>query len=1231
MALLALYVYGVVPRGVRADPCCLASPTRGQGKSCCGLLPEGFVVFPVLAVAAAAAVGAPYWHGILPWQLLWASTCTCGALYGAAVPVLRTGGRTSGAAEPSETRRLHAALSQTQPARRHASPSRSTHRTPVEILSGARSTPCDSTPTYASGPRSSRNGVPGDRCAGQFWRRSSSATHHGFALSATSALHAAAALSVTQSVGYPHKLLSRTPGSSIQSRALAARPARATLSAFTGPIGLRTGCWQSQSSAGCNIPGLPGVPNPVGRETNRELFPSTIVSIRVPLLTTLPNPPQRGSAVQSPECSGVKDSPQFWEFLVNVLLGPWRKALSRGSDSAQLSSQHPDIIPGPLLSCLPRAEYIHSTFRPGRTVDCVHRQRPLGHSFILLWSTEYHILTCTHTNSGAQEQKAKKKKAPIAFLHPGSASLAADPQRAWSSTAPSSPNLNHPSSEMSPMSAADFFEPAMDRPPSPSRIRQLNSQMRRASQLRRQNGHRTAASASVASNGENPGWEQTLENLSLNRRASVKSTGSSAHSRERSDSVYGFGKNPFHRRVRSKRESSANSSSASSMYSAEVPADNAIAPASHKESFIQAFTRRRASRDDTAAAQRKLQISGPYNFQHVTHTNRDDASTPEAPEQLTMRATGPTSVPHAANSTEGSGLLFHPDAYNDSGAFFSRPAASSRQTAPPGGPRRLMRRIRSQDQLRGGTLSMSPPPRPPRSPIHPAAPQSGSPVSPSRRPSLQGEYEEVDEQPPIVSIERPKTSGGFRHPQPYNPSDPVEPLPPIGPLHAAPIMTGREDLHVYNTKLSPIQPSPTEPAWPLASPTLASYETPLADVPEEEEHSAATRRSIRGSQSVPMLRKFHRPASNASETLGSLNMTSVQQQRVVVESATDKHGFNFGVIEESWEDDIDYCYEHEAEADCDYQWERDSMDTARDSDTLPVEVTFAAEDVDVPIGTARSSPGMLSVATFDVPALSPISQTSTPTAQEAITPVFTAPAANNFSLPLFDKKKFRASHASSFKESHGFTLSPSLLIPGDFHQQMLLEEGARHEYPEEDEFSLPYQQSALYDETSKSIQWSQQRASTSTTGTASTHSDSTADRHISTNSTWSYITRHTASSSGSVHKMTGSWTEAAEPLPVVQAEVPPPIDAEEEAGITSPQDTVPELVSFPLAPSRKPSHKSHASESIIHEDSSSFKQYEAGQRRRSRSRTASLSSQAPPVGQYALFPRSYIKPTGDRI
>jgi hypothetical protein len=78
------------------------------------------------------------------------------------------------------------------------------------------------------------------------------------------------------------------------------------LSAFTGSIGLHTGTtdrvlkYPSLRQDAISWT-LPGVPSPVDRETNREPFPSTIVSIRAPLLTTLPNPPSRGSAVQSPD------------------------------------------------------------------------------------------------------------------------------------------------------------------------------------------------------------------------------------------------------------------------------------------------------------------------------------------------------------------------------------------------------------------------------------------------------------------------------------------------------------------------------------------------------------------------------------------------------------------------------------------------------------------------------------------------------------------------------------------------------------------------------------------------------------------------------------------------------------------------------------------------------------------------------------------------------------------
>jgi hypothetical protein len=64
--------------------------------------------------------------------------------------------------------------------------------------------------------------------------------------------------------------------------------------------------------------------------------------------------------------------------------------------------------------------------------------------------------------------------------------------------------------------------------------------------------------------------------------------------------------------------------------------------------------------------------------------------------------------------------------------------------------------------------------------------------------------------------------------------------------------------------------------------------------------------------------------------------------------------------------------------------------------------------------------------------------------------------------------------------------------------------------------------------------------------------------------------------------------------------------------------------------SKRSCHKSHASESIVR-DEMPPKSVEATKTRRSRARTTSLSTQMPPVGQYALFPRAYAKGNGERI
>jgi hypothetical protein len=142
--------------------------------------------------------------------------------------------------------------------------------------------------------------------------------------------------------------------------------------------------------------------------------------------------------------------------------------------------------------------------------------------------------------------------------------------------------------------------------------------------------------------------------------------------------------------------------------------------------------------------------------------------------------------------------------------------------------------------------------------------------------------------------------------------------------------------------------------------------------------------------------------------------------------------------QESWEDDIDYCYEHEAEADCDYDWDRCSSindNPGSNSDgTVKSEGNHAKSDIKISpvtdqqlnssISPRRVQPSLVVPSAADLPQLSPLSNDSVES-PELQTPGLLRPVHVR-----------SASHASSFKESHGFTLSPSLLIPTDFSTQM---------------------------------------------------------------------------------------------------------------------------------------------------------------------------------------------------
>ena len=139
----------------------------------------------------------------------------------------------------------------------------------------------------------------------------------------------------------------------------------------------------------------------------------------------------------------------------------------------------------------------------------------------------------------------------------------------------------------------------------------------------------------------------------------------------------------------------------------------------------------------------------------------------------------------------------------------------------------------------------------------------------------------------------------------------------------------------------------------ILRPQLSSSSIALADVPEEEEMNEATRQSMQGlglmmasahrgrktstsgdmdsdalpkpggepelaSPSPEAANAESRPSSNASVTSTTRSSTATQTDTTMTTSFSD-----------NWEDDIDYCYEHAAEADCAFDWDRMSRDEER--------------------------------------------------------------------------------------------------------------------------------------------------------------------------------------------------------------------------------------------------------------------------------------------------------------
>jgi len=483
---------------------------------------------------------------------------------------------------------------------------------------------------------------------------------------------------------------------------------------------------------------------------------------------------------------------------------------------------------------------------------------------------------------------------------------------------------------------------------------------------------------------------------------------------------------------------------------------------------------------------RKRNISEPYNFQHLTHANAKHL--PEIHRATQHELVTEFSAIRASQAPRrelreikaenlhfrnfSSEALQHdpsdPEPVDPTTPPALSPTKSSkfmRKGPPPLGARKGIRSTRSVENF---SLPGPRSPRSPRSPIVlPPRTSSRAAVTMTSDPSLV--YLESPTAPTFAgSLVRSATLG-------HDIMDSgASFLPQARPINI--------DDSVHNLTLPHAVTTPDDTALHLLPLPFGTPGTELADVPEEDEDYFRRRVSVRSSrpstagsalrhaQSFPSTKSpsVHRPASH--QPLREMNEVQSQQQRPTSSSSnvltstfrlelptntarpampSRRVSRNLTGIEGCWEDAIDYCYQHAAEADCEYDWDRRSRDGGEDESisTNTAGCSYGATEsmqndcfdngaaqagsTKTPLFTEDLQPFPLPFPSSDItiPELEPCSAMSeSTTGAGPLTP----------SLALLPPPSIEVSIPTS-KGTGGFCLSPSLKTSPDYDAHVLEE------------------------------------------------------------------------------------------------------------------------------------------------------------------------------------------------
>ncbi|KAI9818412.1 MAG: hypothetical protein M1827_000471 [Pycnora praestabilis] len=494
---------------------------------------------------------------------------------------------------------------------------------------------------------------------------------------------------------------------------------------------------------------------------------------------------------------------------------------------------------------------------------------------------------------------------------------------------------------------------------------------------------------------------------------------------------------------------------------------------------------------------RKRNISEPYNFQHMTHAHARQFSDVHwaSRNELVSEYSAIRAAQAPRRELQGikaDDLLFKNFSSEALSSSVSMVDGVVPTTPPPVHP------LRSHDHLRKASpspvssyrslrqarsvdnFSQPSPTRSTKSLRFPRTPRS--PVTPPPRTSSKAALTKVYERGPCLldsptkpSFHQPPTHNGFRTPEQHYNALMLSPLSAIS--HSIDYMGTDSNIpHALTT--------PTDEAWPLKPSGFVATPGELACVPEENDHYFAKRpskSSLRASIVEPspppeassdsinnamfnrppsqsLLRSFadrqkerERPESQLSDTLGD-PFTIVPSRHLQTSSMRTSMFFS-KVVERCWEDDIDYCYDHEAEANCDFDWDCISEDdvksipVVKSRDSLRETFFNDKSERTSRVNLMDNVEGLPTLETFvealrapsmlpchlDIPDLEhQTNANDSPKETEVVTPSLTSQSPNRAQLHL------PSSGPPEFKEPEAFTHNrASVLIPAEYETTIL--------------------------------------------------------------------------------------------------------------------------------------------------------------------------------------------------